>query len=115
MNSDRLTAALAERVMHWGVAPDRFLIGDRRWMPRWRFQPAKRLEDAFRLLDVADPDEYSITSHRGGPFAVRVQIRGAIGEAHDAVKPRAIAHAVARAIGLDPGGSHAPTTSVERK
>jgi len=53
MTSDVVTARLAERVMGWSVAPDRYLIGNRSWIPRWRFQPLERLEDAFRLLEKA--------------------------------------------------------------
>ena len=46
--------------MGWTVGPDRFMMGNRGWMPRWRFQPAEKLEDAFRLLEEAAPQEYSI-------------------------------------------------------
>ena len=51
MTSEHLTAILAERVMGWTVGPDRFMMGNRGWMPRWRFQPAEKLDDAFRLLE----------------------------------------------------------------
>jgi hypothetical protein len=74
---------------------------NRRWTPAWRFQPTKRLEDAFRLLDAADPEEYSINFLRGGAFTVRVRISGTTGEASDTSKARAITHAVARALGLE--------------
>jgi hypothetical protein len=36
MTSEQLTAVLAGRVMGWGVGPDRFLMGNRGWMPSWR-------------------------------------------------------------------------------
>ena len=85
--------------MSWGIAPDRFLIGKHRWLPRWRFQPTERLEDAFRLLEGASPDDYSMGSGNAASWA-RVQIAGSIGEAHDGSKPRAITYAVARAIGI---------------
>ena len=77
---DSLTGLLAARVMGSGVRPDRFLIKGRQWMPRWRFQPADRLEDAFRLLDAADPSEYSIY-RQGSLVSVRVLIAGRVGEA----------------------------------
>jgi hypothetical protein len=50
-----LTTLLARRVMGWEIAPDRFLMGKRKWMPRWRFQPELKLEDAFRPLEAAMP------------------------------------------------------------
>ena len=96
-----LTAALAQRVMGWGVGPDRFMMGDRRWMPRWRFQPSDNLMDAFQLLDGAAPDEYSMSGGNGLGFQVRVRIGEVIGEAHGISKPLAITHAVARAVGIE--------------
>jgi hypothetical protein len=97
-----LTAILAARVMKWGVAPDRFLLGGRRWLPRWRFRPAERIEDAFRLLEALDPEEYDMRSRGTGDFWVRVLLHnGASGEASDKSKARAITYAVARAIGVD--------------
>ena len=102
MSTATLTAQLAERVMGWGVAPDRFLVGNRRWMPRWRFQPMEKLEDAFRLLEQAAPQFYSMGSAAdSGAFSVKVCIGGKVGEAQDKSKPRAITLAVARSIGLE--------------
>jgi hypothetical protein len=95
-----LTAALARRVMGWEVAPDRFLTGKRRWMPRWRFQPEERLEDAFRLLEAAAPESYTMGRAGPGLFWVRVQIGGTTGQARDQSKPRAITQAVARALSI---------------
>jgi hypothetical protein len=116
MTTPELTALLAKQVMRWTVAPGRYLMENRRWTPAWRFQPMKRLEDAFRLLDAADPEEYSINSRRGGAFTVRVQIGGTAGEASDTSnKARAISHAVALAIGLKPEGCQPPKTGVERQ
>ena len=97
-----LTAILAERVMKWGVAPDRFLLDGRRWVPRWRFRPAERIEDAFRLLETLDPAEYFMQGQGAECFAVRVRLRnGGIGEASGKSKARTITYAVARAIGVD--------------
>ena len=47
MTGKQLTATLAERVMGWRVGPDRFQIGNRGWIPRGRFRPTERLQDAF--------------------------------------------------------------------
>ena len=115
MTTPELTALLAEQVMRWTVAPGRYLMGHRRWIPAWRFEPTKRLEDAFRLLDAADPDEYSIHARRGSGFSVRVKITGTAGEACDTSKPRAITFAVARAVGLEPDCGESVEAGVKRR
>jgi hypothetical protein len=102
-NDVRLTEELARRVMGWGSAPGRFLKSERRWIPRWRFQPTERLVDAFHLLEKAAPEEYSMSGDNKGNFRVRVQIGGRTGEAHGTSKPRTITYAVALAIGLGVG------------
>jgi transcriptional regulator with XRE-family HTH domain len=81
--NDLLTAILAERVMGWTVGPDRFPLGGRRWLPRWRFQPVTRLEDAFRLLKSTAPEEYSIGATEDGGFWARVRVDGITGEARE--------------------------------
>jgi len=101
MTNDQLAAILAERVMGWSVGPDRFMMGDRRWQPRWRFQPAKKLEDAFRLLEQAAPQEYSLRAAENGGFWASVRIAGNTGEAHESSQARAMTLAVARALRLD--------------
>ena len=98
---ERLTALLAQRVMGWTVGPDRFMMGNRGWMPRWRFQPAEKLEDAFRLLQEAAPQEYSICGDDKGSIHVRVRIGGTAGEARGTSKPLTITYAVARAVGIE--------------
>ena len=100
MTGEALTAKLAERIMGWNVAPDRFLLGNRSWIPRWRFQPLERLEDAFRLLDKAEPERYSMGLDAGGRFFAEVRIGGRLGKARDDSKPRAITLALACALGL---------------
>jgi hypothetical protein len=115
MTTQELTALLAQRVMRWTVAPGRYLMENRRWKPAWRFQPTKKLEDAFRLLDAADPEEYSINARRGGAFTARVRIGGVAGEASDTSKARAITHAVARAVGLEPEDCRQSKTPVRRQ
>ena len=101
MTSDQLTSILAERVMGWGVGPDRFMMGNRGWMPRWRFQPVEKLEDAFRLLEQAAPQEYSICGDDKGNIHVQVRIAGTAGEACGTSRPLAITYAIARAVGID--------------
>lgn len=100
VTDERLTALLAERIMGWSVAPERFLLGKRRWISRWRFQPTESLDDAFKLLEKAAPQDYSMGDDGQG-FWVRVRIGKAIGEARDRTKPRAITLALARALGLE--------------
>jgi hypothetical protein len=95
--SEDLTTMLARKVMRWDVAPERFLLGKRGWIPRWRFQPTERLEDAFRLLEEAGPRRYTMHRDGPGPFCVQVQIGEETGTAQDLSKPRAITLAVAGA------------------
>ena len=115
MTSAVLTKHLAERVMGWSVAPGRFMMGNRGWKPDWKFQPTEKREDAFQLLDAAKPAEYNIAAQRDGTFTVSVRIGGTVGAAHETSEPRAIAHAVARAIGLEPTASPLPKTGVDRE
>jgi hypothetical protein len=100
MTDDHFTALLAERVMAWSVAPDRFLLGGRRWLPRWRFRPFEKLDDAFQLLEKAGPEDY-LMGDDGKGFWVRIRIGKTIAEARDISKPRAITLAVARAVGIE--------------
>ncbi|MGA2186781.1 MAG: hypothetical protein ABSH47_27545 [Bryobacteraceae bacterium] len=100
MKADDLAVLLASRVMGWGVGPDRFLLGNRCWQPRWRFQPTESLDDAFKLLEKAAPQEYAMGADGKG-FWVRVRIGKTTGEARDRSKPRAITLALARALGLE--------------
>ena len=101
MTGEQLMALLAERVMGWRVSPDRFLINNRRWLPRWRFQPADKLDDAFRLLQEAAPQAYSISGDDKGGIHVQVRINGAVGEAQGTSIPGAVTYAVARAVGIE--------------
>jgi hypothetical protein len=100
---EHLTVVLAEKVMRWRVGPDRFMMGGRRWQPRWRWQPASRLEDAFRLLECAAPQEYAIGAAENGGFWARVRVAGATGEARESSQARAITFAIARALGIEVG------------
>jgi hypothetical protein len=100
VTAECLTAILAERVMGWSVGPDRFMMGGRRWQPRWRFKPTENLDDAFKLLEKAAPQDYAMGDDGMG-FWVRVRIGKAIGQARDASKARAITLAIACALGLE--------------
>jgi hypothetical protein len=98
MTAPALTEALAQRVMGWGVTADRYLTGNREWMPRWRFEPLTRTEDALRLLEAAAPDRYEIRQERPGVYSAAVVIGRRVGEARADTKARAISMAVARAV-----------------
>jgi hypothetical protein len=98
---EEFTTLLAVHVMGWEIGPDRYLMGRRRWSPRWRFQPLKRLEDAFRVLNAANPDEYTIHVSRGDGCSVRVRLGRKTVEHHDASQPRAISLAIAAVMDLD--------------
>jgi hypothetical protein len=101
VTSDQFAATLAERVMGWGVAPDRFLLGGRRWLPRWRFQPLTRIEDAFQVLEKA-ATTFTLTANADGTFAARVRVgKNRPGSASGISKATVISTAVGRAIGLD--------------
>ncbi len=100
MSRDQLTAILAERVLGWGVGPERFLMGNGKWLSRWKFQPAEKVEDALRLLESAAPLEYVIQGDETGITRVRVRIGTVSGEAGETSLPLAITHAIARAVGI---------------
>jgi hypothetical protein len=101
IDDQRLTARLAEIVMGWRVTGGRFLMGNRRWAPRWRFQPLKKIADAMRLLEMAAPTTCSMNCDSGGTFHVRVRVAGQVGEAHNKSKARAITYAIATALGRE--------------
>jgi hypothetical protein len=101
MTSQTLNALLAERVMKWSAAPNRFLLGGRKWIPSWRFRPFENLADSFRLLDAAGSTVYTLNADETGCFIARVQIGTVVGEACDRSLPSAITIAVARATGIE--------------
>jgi hypothetical protein len=100
MTTQALTGLLAERVMNWAAAPNRFMTGHRTWIPRWRFQPSQNLTHAFQLLAAAMPKRYSVSADETGYFRARVQIGKVAGESRNRSMPLAITCAVARASGL---------------
>jgi hypothetical protein len=100
-SEEQLNAILAERVMGWRVAPDRFVIGGRRWLPRWRFAPTSNIGDAFQLLDAATLVDYDLHADRNGLHTAKLRTSGASVEASCSSMPRAICLAIARAYGID--------------
>jgi hypothetical protein len=97
---EQLPAVLAQHVLGWTVAPERFLTGRRGWIPRWHFQPLTRVADAFKLLDVA-ATEFTLTLSRDQIFTARVRAGRHTGSASGESKAATITVAIARAIGLD--------------
>lgn len=100
MSDQKLTAYLAERVMRWKVAPDRFIKSGRSWIPSWRFRPLHELADAFQLLDRA-ADVFSLTRTAQKVFIAEVTVGVRHGKASGAQIARTITTALARALGLE--------------
>ena len=97
----RLTEELVRTVLGWRSAPGRFLKDGRAWMSKWRFAPFERLEDALQLLDIA-ADHYSLTNDRRGQgFTVEITIGPNTIKSSGKLKARTIAHALARALGVE--------------
>jgi len=114
VTNELLTATLAEKVMHWGVAPDRFLLGNRQWISRTQFQPLNRVQDAFRLLRKLT-SIFSLTRSGDGTFTAAVRIGDRTGRASGESEAATITLAVARAIGLEPDERQPPKTGVDRR
>jgi hypothetical protein len=87
--------------MGWSVGPDRFMMAGRRWLPRWRFQPATRQEDAFRLLESVAPEEFTMGAGESGGFWAKVCVAGTTGESRKSSQARAMTFAIAGSIGLE--------------
>ena len=100
MTNEHLTGKLAEQVMGWRIAPDRYLKRGRGWIRKWRFAPFTRIEDAFDLLDRAASD-YTLTSNAVGAFTAEVRVNGKVGRASGANKATTISLAISRALGLE--------------
>lgn len=99
MTKDSVTSVLAECVLGWKVCPDRFIKSGRNWIPRWRFEPLARLDDAFLVLDKVG-GSYSLSIDETGNFTAEVRVAGRIGTATGEPKARAITLAVCRALGI---------------
>jgi hypothetical protein len=99
IHDDRLTAILAERVLSWRSAPDRFLKPGRSWTPRSHFKPLVRLEDAFLLLDRSGCTcVLSLCSD--SVLTATVHVGDRIGKATGAAKARTITLALCQALGI---------------
>ena len=101
MTAEQLTDTLAEKVMRWTTAPDRFLLGNRQWIPTWRFQPTKNISDAFQLFEAADVVKYVLRVDSPGVCWVKVWTNVASAEASGPTLPLTICFAIARACGID--------------
>lgn len=99
VGSEQFTVFLAERVLGWRACPDRFLKPGRTWIPRNRFRPLTRLEDAFVLLDRV-ASNYRLTSV-DGRFTAEVQIGLRTGKATGEPKARTISLAIGQALGIE--------------
>jgi hypothetical protein len=98
MTNERLTELLVGKLLGWSVFPDRFIKSSRSWIPRWRFQPFARLEDAFLLLDKSG-GTYLLALDLPGVFTAEVRIGERIGKATGEPKAQAITLALSRALG----------------
>ena len=101
MTAQQLTALLAERILGWRVGPDRYVLADRRWLKRERFQPTERVDAAFRLLGAVKPIDYKLGGSGSGACWAEVKLDGGSGEATSASMSLAICLAIARALGID--------------
>ena len=99
MTTEQFTAALAERVMGWKACPDRFIKSERGWIPRTRFQPLVRLEDAFLLLDRAC-DRYMLKGTCDSLIA-ELRVGQRIGRATGPERAATITLALARALQIE--------------
>jgi hypothetical protein len=100
MNDVQLIDELASRVMGWKVASGRFVKPSRSWIPKWRFAPLERLEDAFLLLDTSRAT-FTLARNATGVFTASVRLAQRLGEASGEVKARTITLALARALGIE--------------
>jgi hypothetical protein len=100
MTADQLTALLAERVLGWRTAPDRFLKPGRGWTPRSRFKPLACLDDAFKLLKEARAD-FQLIRTKNGKFTATVRVGSGRGHAEGTEGARTIIMALAEALGLE--------------
>jgi hypothetical protein len=101
VTTNQLTVVLAEKVMGWRVAPDRFLMDRRRWLATWRFQPTKNIADAFQLVEAAGVVEFALRASRNGVYGVKVRTSAASAEASGSSLPLTICVAIARAYSID--------------
>jgi len=102
--TDQLLAdALVQRILGWRPAPDRYIKSGRSWIPRSRFRPLADVRDALRLADTLTKN-YSLSATLGG-FTAEVRHASRVGRATASNQARAVSLAVAKVIGIIPGGS----------
>jgi len=95
--------------------PDRFIKSGRSWIPRWRFKPLVRLEDAFLLLDRAG-GTYVLSVGSDGVFTAEVRVGERIGKASGEPQARVITIALAAPLGLElPDESSDPSSASQRR
>lgn len=102
-DTDELTRELARRVLGWKTAPNRYIASDRRWLPKWRFQPTKKISDAFQLLQAGDAVDYVLRADRNGLFSAKIRTHVGSAEASASSLPLAICLAMAgiHGVGLE--------------
>ena len=76
------------------------MTAKRSWIPRWKFNPLERIQDAFMLLDASRSKHYTIVKAKGS-FKVEVECDGRIGKATGQSSAQTITIALARSLGLD--------------
>jgi hypothetical protein len=103
MTTASLTFLLAERVMGWRYAPDRFLLGNRQWIRLSQFQPLAEIQDAFRVLEKV-ATSFSLIKSGQGQFTASVWVGDRTGCASGKPEAATITLAVARAIGINAPG-----------
>jgi hypothetical protein len=84
---------LAQEILQWRVAPGRFLTAGRGWVPRWKFNPLERIEDAFMLLERSGASQ-CVISRLGSTYRVAVERDGRLGRSNG----RSIARTVTAAL-----------------
>lgn len=100
MRAYSVSEHLVRQLLGWKVAPDRFIKSGRSWIPKWRFNPLERLEDAFLLLDHANAT-YTLSVGSDRVFVAEVRISNQIGKATGQAKARTITLAIALALGIE--------------
>jgi hypothetical protein len=94
-----MTDKLVARVFGWRPAPDRYLTGERTWIPRSRFRPFNDIRGALRLAEKLTR-QYSLTADSTG-FTAEIRYQERVGRATEKQKARAITLAVARVLDID--------------
>jgi hypothetical protein len=100
MTNDQLTAMLVERILGWRACRDRFIKSGREWIPKWRFNPFIRLDDAFLLLERTG-GTYLLTIDPNGIFTAEVRVGDQTGKSAGDPKASAITLAIARALAIE--------------